>query len=132
MTTDLLKKMFLADAALCAAVFLAGVLATASLAAATGLAPGIVAAAGWICLAAAALLAWLGSRTVPPASVAWLAVLLNLGWVAASIAVFEIDYGSLTALGRVLVPLQAAGVLLFALAEGWGARGLGARRTAAA
>lgn len=124
MTTDLLKKIFLADAAACVAFFALLVLATGNVSALLGLDASFVAAGGWICLGAAALLAWLGTRAAPPALFAWLAVFLNIDWVIASVVVFELEFATLTALGRVVILAQAGAVLGFVALEAAGARQL--------
>jgi hypothetical protein len=132
MTLDYVKKIFLIDAAACALTFGSGVFATQMIAADTGLSPFIVAEAGWICLGAALLWGWLGTRAQPPIRICWLAIALNIGWIAASIGVFELNYASLTTLGRILVPLQAAGVLMLVVLEIMGVRQMGRQRPASA
>ncbi|MCA1749566.1 MAG: hypothetical protein ABR601_06845 [Parasphingopyxis sp.] len=133
MTVDFLKKILLLDAAVCAAIFAVDVLFTAQVSAALGLAPVYVAAGGWICLGAAILLGYAGTRAVPPALLVWLIVFLNVDWVIASVVVFEIEFANLTALGKVVLLGQAAATLAIAAVEAGGARMLGHRpQTAAA
>lgn len=127
MNVDILKKILLLDAATCAAIFLSDMLAGAQISALLGLAPGYVTAAGWICLGAALMLGYAGTRTVLAAGLVWLVAIVNLGWVAASIAVFEIELAHLTGAGIVIILAQAAGVLGFAALEAIGARRLGKR-----
>ncbi len=131
MTTDLLKKIYLADAASCAAFFALFVLATGKVSTLLGIDAGIITAGGWICLGAAALLAWLGTRATPPALLAWLVVFLNIDWMIASVIVFELEFATLTALGRVVILAQAAGVLGFVALEAAGARTLPRNRARA-
>lgn len=131
MTIDLLKKILFLDAATCAALFLAAMVFGAPISAALGLAPVYVAAAGWICLGAAALMAFTATRETPPALLVWLVVFLNIDWVIASVVVFEIEYASLTALGRFVILGQALGTFVYIVPEAMGARMLG-KKTAAA
>lgn len=132
MTLDYVKKIFLIDAAACALTFASGVFATQRIAADSGLSPFIVAEAGWICLGAALLWGWLGTRAQPPIRICWLAITLNIGWIAASIGVLELNYASLTTFGRLLVSLQAAGVLMLVLLEIMGVRQMSRQRPSAA
>lgn len=132
MTVDFAKKVFLADALVCALTFVGCVFATQAIAADTGLGTGIVAAAGWICLGAAAIWAWLGTRAQPPVLICWLAIFLNIDWIIASIVVFELNYASLTAYGRTIILAQAAGVLGFVVLQILGVRAIGRQRLAAA
>ena len=131
MTLDYVKKIFLIDAAACALTFGGGVFATQMIAADTGLSPFIVAEAGWICLGAALLWGWLGTRAQPPIRICWLAIALNIGWIAASIGVLELNYASLTGFGRLLVALQAAGVLMLVVLEIMGVRQMSRQRLSA-
>jgi len=131
MTIDFLKKILLLDAAVCAAIFLADIVAGAQISAMLGLAPVYVAAGGWICVGAALLLGFAGTRAVPPVLLVWLAVFLNIDWVIASIVVFELEIASLTAIGKVIVLGQAIAVLGFVALEAMGARMIGRERTAA-
>lgn len=132
MTVDFAKKVFLADALVCALTFVGCVFATQAIAADTGLATGTVAAAGWICLGAALIWAWLGTRAQPPVLICWLAIFLNIDWIVASVVVFELEYASLTAYGRTLILAQAAGVLGFVVLEVIGTRAIGRERLATA
>ena len=129
MTLKTLSQFLALDATTCAAVFALGVFATGSVAALTGLPGGIVSAAGWICLAAAALLAYLAVR--PSRGLLWLAIVGNAGWVAASVAVWIASFASLTPLGHAIVIAQAIGVAVFVVLEARGAAALGARQALA-
>ncbi|RED15079.1 hypothetical protein [Parasphingopyxis lamellibrachiae] len=132
MTPDYVKKIFLIDAAACALTFGSGVFATQMIATDTGLSPFIVAEAGWICLGAALLWGWLGTRAHPPLRICWLAIALNIGWIAASIGVLELNYASLTTHGQLLVPLQTVGVIILVTLEIIGVRQMSRQRLSAA
>lgn len=132
MTVDLLKKILVLDAAACGTIFAAGLLFGVPIAAAVGLAPVYLIAGGWICLGAAVLLAYAGTRAVPPAALVWLIVFLNIDWVIASVVVLEIEFATLTALGKAIILGQALGTVAFIVPETIGARMLGRRRKRAA
>ncbi|MEM8695408.1 MAG: hypothetical protein AAGE05_05240 [Pseudomonadota bacterium] len=132
MTVDFAKKVFLADAVVCALTFIGCVFATDLIAADTGLSSGIVATAGWICLGAAVIWGWLGTRAQPPVLICWLAIFLNIDWIVASIVVFELNTASLTAAGSAIILAQAAGVLGFVVLEIMGVRAIGRQRLATA
>lgn len=121
MTTKTLSQVLALDAVTCTAVFALGVFATAFVAGLTGLPEAVVNAGGWICLAAALLLAYLAVR--PSRGLLWLAIVGNAGWVAASLAVWIAFFDRLTPIGHAVVLAQAAGVALFVALE---LRGVGA------
>lgn len=125
MTLKTLSQILALDAATCVAVFALGVFATTTLAGLTGVPEPIVAAGGWICAAAAVLLAYLTQR--PSRGLLWLAIVGNAGWVAASLGVWLAQLGNLTPLGHAIVLAQAAGVALFTMLEARGARALSGR-----
>lgn len=129
MTNKTLSQILALDAATCTAVFALGVLATAPVAGLTGLPEPVLNAGGWICLAAAALLAWLAFR--PSRGLLRLAIAGNIGWVAASIAVWIAYSSSLTALGHAIVIAQAIGVAGFVFLESRGLGSIAARPMAA-
>ena len=118
-----LSTVLLLDALTCAAVFVLGVFATAMVAALTGLPDGVVSAAGWICLVAAALLAFLAARPVKPLLL--VAIAGNVAWVVASIAVWLSFADRLTPIGHAVVLAQAAVVALFVVLESRGLKSLG-------
>jgi hypothetical protein len=122
-----LKNVLIADAITCGGVFAAGLLAAVPVGALLGLPANIVAAGGWICLAAALLMVLAALRKVPNAALVKLIVLGNLGWVAASFAVVASFAAQMTAVGIAVVVAQALGVLVFAILEG---RGVAIPRTA--
>lgn len=110
-----LKRVFLLDAATCAACFLLFVVGAAPLATAGGLPPALVSGAGWVLLPVAALFAWLGTRAAPPALLCWVAIVANLLWAAESFA--TIGMLAPTPFGVVLIAGQALGVFALALLE---------------
>ncbi len=130
MTFPTLRQVLALDAASCALFFALGIGATASAAEVTGLSPAIVAAAGWICLPAAVLLAVAASS--PARALVGLLAAMNAGWVVASIAVWVNKFGSLTALGHAVVIAQAIAVQLFILLEWRGMKTLRAEPAALA
>lgn len=116
------------DAASCALFFGLCAGATAAVADLLGLPTTIVAAAGWICLPVAALLAFLAyrpSRTLLAAVVAGNAV-----WVLASLAVWLLHFDALTTLGHAVILAQAIAVELFVILEWRGLKALGTRPAA--
>lgn len=124
-----LTKTLLLDAASCALFFALCVGATATVAGLLGLPAAIAAAAGWICLPVAVLLAFLAYRPSRPLLLA--VVVGNTGWVLASLAVWLIHFGTLTALGHAVILAQAVAVELFVILEWRGLKALGARPSAA-
>ncbi len=127
MTTTLLKRIFLVDAATCLAVFLLGLFDGAPLARLTGLPEAAIAGGAWICLATALFLGWLGTRERPPVALCWAIVAGNLGWVAANMATIAMTQGQITAFGTMFVTAQAIGVLVLTAFEAAGTRSLAAR-----
>lgn len=119
-----LKTVLIADAVTCAAMFLLCVLAAAPAASLAGLPVGVVRAAGWICLASAALMLVAALPSTPSKGLANLIAVGNLGWVAASFAVIAIFAGQMSWLGIVVVAGQALVVLDMALLEARGAAAL--------
>ena len=71
--------------------------------------------AGLILFPIAALMVYAGLQATPPRPLVWLIVLGNIGWVAASLALFAII--SPNALGTVFIAAQAAAVAVLALLE---------------
>lgn len=120
-----LKNALVLDAASCALFFALCAGATATVAGLLGLPSAIVAAAGWICLPVAALLAFLALRPVRPLLLA--VALGNAGWVLASLAVWLVHFDSLTTLGHAVIIAQAIAVELFVILEWRGWKALGAR-----
>jgi len=120
-----LPKVLLLDALSCGAIFAIGVLATAPVAGLLGLPELVVAAAGWICLAAGALLAFLAVR--PIKGLLALAIAGNAAWVLASVAVWLTWFDMLSPLGHAVVLLQAGAVAIFVVLETRGMRAGGNR-----
>ncbi len=123
-----LTQALVLDAASCALFFALCVGATAAVANLLGLPATIVAAAGWICLPVAALLAFLAYRPSRPL----LAVVVagNAGWVLASLAVWLLHLNALTGLGHAVIIAQAVVVELFVILEWRGLKALRARTAA--
>jgi hypothetical protein len=131
MTLSNLRQVLAFDAASCGLVFAACVLAGATVAGLTGLPPGVVAAGGWICLAAGLLFALLAvSRTIARPLLV-LGVAGNMLWVAASLAVVAVFAGGLTGLGMAIVLGQAVAVAALTWLEVKGIAVVSARAVAA-
>lgn len=124
-----LKNALALDAASCALFFALCAGATGTVAGLLGLPAAIVAAAGWICLPVAALLAFLALSPVRPLLLA--VVVGNTGWVLASLAVWLVHFDALTALGHAVIIAQAIAVELFVILEWRGWKALGGRAAAA-
>ena len=112
-----LKNILIADAITCTGVFAIGLLAAAPVGALLGLPANIVATGGWICLAAALLMAVAAAQNEPNPALVKLIALGNLGWVAASFAVVASFANAMTGLGIAVVIAQAFAVLGFAILE---------------
>lgn len=125
MTQPAFRQILAFDAATCVGVFVLGVLATGTVAGVMGLPAVIVSSAGWICLAAAALLAWLAAR--PSRGLLGVAIAGNATWVLASIAVWIAFFGDLTAIGHAAIIVQAVAVEVFTMLELRGFRAMGTR-----
>jgi len=121
-----LKNVLIADAVTCGGVFAIGLLAAAPVGGLLGLPATIVAAGGWICLAAALLMVIAAIQKVPGIALVKLIALGNLGWVAASFAVVATFAAQMTGIGIAVVIIQAFGVLAFAILE-WKDAGVPAR-----
>jgi hypothetical protein len=83
-------------------------------------APGVLLTVGALLLVYAAGLLWNATRAAVSGGEAFLAVLLNVAWVAGSIVL--IAAGSLTSLGNLAVAAVAAAVLVFAVLQAVGLR----------
>lgn len=124
-----LTNALVLDAASCALFFALCAGATAAVAGILGLPAMIVAAAGWICLPVAVLLAFLAIRPVRPLLL--LAAIGNAGWVLASLAVWLTHFGDLTVAGHVVILAQAIAVELFVILEWRGWKQLGGQSATA-
>src|SRR5690606_17662700 len=120
MTRLTLPKILVADALSCGAIFAIGVFATTPVAGLLGLPELVVAAGGWICLAAGALLAFLSAR--PVRTLLALAIVGNVAWVLASVAVWIAWLEALTPAGHAFLLAQAAAVAIFTVLEMRGLR----------
>lgn len=125
MSVQNLKSILVVDAITCAGIFLLSLIAAAPVAALLGLPAIVVTLAGWICLASAALMAFVATQKTPNAALTKLIVIGNIGWVAASFAVLAAFAGQMTGLGVALVIAQALAVLVFAFLEAKGAGAVG-------
>ena len=121
MTLTMLRKVLALDAASCALFFGACVLFTSTAARIVGLPEGVVAAAGWICLAAGLLFTGLALSPRPSPRLIAFGALGNALWVAASVAVVALFAGQMTGAGVVLVLGQAAAVAALTWLEAKGA-----------
>jgi len=124
-----LTQALVLDAASCALFFALCVGATSTVTGLLGLPDTIVAAAGWICLPVAALLAFLAYR--PSRLLLAVVVMGNAGWVLASLLVWLFHLNALTGLGHAVIIAQAIVVELFVILEWRGLKALGARPSAA-
>jgi len=125
----LLKRIFLLDAATCAASFALLVGAADALAPLAGLGEGFLRGAGWLLLPCAVLFAWLGTRALPPRAICWIAILGNLLWAGESFATIGLAADTLTPFGAGFVAVQALAVLGLTALEIAGVRRM-IRRTA--
>jgi hypothetical protein len=82
--------------------------------------PALLAAVGAGLVLYAGGLFWTARRRPVSGAAAWAAIVLDLGWVAGSLAVVEL--GILTSIGSGLVMLVAAVVLIFAVLQFLGVR----------
>lgn len=119
-----LKNTLLIDAVTCTGLFVFCVFATATVATLLGLPSEVVTVAGWIGLPSALLMLFVANEKVPSKGLANLIAVGNLGWVIASFAVLGVFAAQMTALGLVVVVVQAIGVLVFAIYEAKGAAAL--------
>ena len=123
-----LRRLLIVDALVCA-VFAALVLAaTGPLARLSGLPLPVLSWAGVILVVATAALGWAARMPVPAPPLVWLVTAINVGWVAASLAVLAVVPG-LTATGRILIAVQAVIVAATVVIE---TRALSAQRAALA
>ena len=123
-----LRRLLIVDALVCA-IFAALVLAaTGPLARLSGLPIPVLTWAGVILVAATAVLGWAARMRVPAPPLVWLITAINVGWVAASLAVLAVLPG-LTTAGSVLIAAQALIVAATVVVE---TRALSAQRAALA
>jgi hypothetical protein len=121
-STSFLRRILALDALGCAAIGLAMMPFTASLAPLLGLPQGLVAGAGFLLLPAALFIGWLASRPAPPPALVWMVIVGNLAWAVESAIVLAQHGGVVTALGTAVVAAQATAVLALAALEYVGLR----------
>jgi hypothetical protein len=110
-----LQNVLLLDAATCVAAGALMTFASSFVADLTAIPAPLLFWAGLILFPVAALMAYAGLQASPPRSLVWLIILGNVGWVAASLAVFAVIAPN--ALGYVFIVAQAAVVAVLALLE---------------
>lgn len=121
MTSTMLRKVLALDAASCGLFFVACVLVTAVVADITGLPAGVIAAGGWVCLAAGLVFAMLAFSARPSRPLLLLGVLGNALWIVASLATVALLGARMTGLGIAIVLGQAAAVAMLTWLEAKGA-----------
>lgn len=102
-----------------------GVLALVAGAALTGdlgLPAGLLLAVGALLVAGAATVRWFATRPAIPRSFVLAVIAVNVAWALDSVLLLVVDGFSPTTLGQVVVAVQAAGVLGFALLQWAGLR----------
>lgn len=116
-----LRNALLADAGMSGAAGLLMALAAGPLSGLLEVPAPLLMWAGIICIASAALMAYAGTREPVPVGLAWLIVIGNVGWVAASLALVA---GVIrpNALGVAFILAQAAAVALVTKLEHDGVR----------
>jgi hypothetical protein len=113
--TTALKNVLLLDAATCVGAGALMAFGSTFVAGLTAIPAPLLFWAGLILFPIAALMVYAGLQAPPPRSLVWLIVLGNIGWVAASLALFAIIAPN--ALGYVFILAQAAAVSLLAMLE---------------
>jgi hypothetical protein len=110
-----LSNVLLLDAATCIAAGAPMAFGSNFVAGLTAIPAPLLYWAGLILFPIAALMAFAGVQAIPPRPLVWLIILGNIGWVAASLALFAIIAPN--ALGYVFIAAQAAAVAVLALLE---------------
>ena len=113
-TSAFLRRVLLLDAGVSAAAGLLMALGGQILGPLTGLSPDLLLPAGLILLPYAAYVAWVATRSSPPAALVWTVIAANVLWAADSLAIILLGWVEPTLLGHVFVIGQAAAVALFA------------------
>jgi hypothetical protein len=124
-----LGRILLIDAATCAAMGGLLILGAGPIAGLTAMPEPLLFWAGVLLIPVAAYMALVARRATDSGAAVWLAILGNLGWVAASLALFA--FVAPNALGAILVLGQAAVVAALAWAEFTAWRGAGTDRATA-
>ena len=117
---DFLRRVLYFDAASGALTGLLMTMASAPLAALTGLSTSHLMTAGLALFPVAAYMAYVGSRRPIPALGVKVIIAGNVAWVVASIAVMAGALGPITSFGTAFVAVQAAAVAVLALLETMG------------
>lgn len=126
-----LKRVFLADAATCAACAVLLLVGAGALSPLLGLPTELLFWAGAVLVPVAALFAFVGTRQRPPVALAVIGILGNVLWVVESVITIEMTAG-ITMLGIAFVAMQAAAVAVLAALETWGLRRMRVARVSAA
>jgi len=125
-----LKRVFLADAATCAACAVLLLAGAGALSPLLGLPYPLLFWAGAALVPVAALFAFIGTRQQPPVALAVIGILGNMLWVIESVITIETVAG-ITMLGIGFVAAQATAVAALAALETWGLKRLSGARVAA-
>jgi hypothetical protein len=110
-----LSNVLLLDAATCVAAGALMAVGSKFVAGLTGIPAPLLFWAGLILFPIAALMVYAGLQAAPSRPLVWLIVLGNIGWVAASLALFAVIAPN--ALGYAFIAAQAAAVAVLALLE---------------
>ncbi|MEO8650948.1 MAG: hypothetical protein ABI391_01520 [Hyphomicrobiaceae bacterium] len=110
-----LQNVLLLDAATCVAAGALMAFGSNFVAGLTAIPAPLLFWAGLILFPVAALMAYAGLQATPPRPLVWLIILGNVGWVAASLALFAVIAPN--ALGVAFILAQAAAVAVLALLE---------------
>lgn len=110
-----LQNVLLLDAATCFAAGALMAFGSNFVAGLTAIPGPLLTWAGLILFPIAALMVYAGLQAAPPRPIVWLIVLGNIGWVAASLALFAVIAPN--ALGAAFILAQAAAVAVLALLE---------------
>lgn len=109
------QNILLLDAATCVAAGALMAFGSDFVASLTAIPAPLLYWAGLILFPVAALMAYAGLQASPPRPLVWLIILGNIGWVAASLAVFA--FIAPNALGSIFIVAQSATVAVLALLE---------------
>lgn len=119
--TTFLKRVLLLDAASCLGMGLGLIAGADALAGPFGLPAALLSGAGISLIPIGLFMAFVATRAAPPATLVWLIILGNAGWVIQSLALVELA-PSVSALGTAFVLAQAAFVTVIAALEYAGLR----------
>ena len=114
-----LRRVLTVDATTSAAMGVALALDANALAGLLELPAGLVAYAGLSLLPFAAVVAWLGTRAIPPRPGVWAVIAANLVWVVASVVLLASGAVAPNALGYAFVVAQAIAVAVLAELVAW-------------